>query len=111
MGTLSPIHWVLVAIVVLLVFGPKTLAKVGKNVGRGMRSVNNLKDGLTVDPLKALTAPPKRKSTPAPTEEKPAEPSAAPVAATTSPERVAEAPEKSRDTGAPDASVGASEKS
>jgi len=110
MGTLSPIHWVLVAIVVLLLFGPKTLAKVGKNVGRGVRSVNNLKDGLTVDPLKALTAPPKRKSTPAPVE-KPAEPSAPPVAAAASPERVAEAPEKSRDAGAPDASVGATEKS
>jgi sec-independent protein translocase protein TatA len=57
MGTLSPIHWVLVAIVVLLVFGPKTLAKVGRNVGKGVRSVNSLKQGLTGDPLKILTEP------------------------------------------------------
>jgi sec-independent protein translocase protein TatA len=65
MGTLSPIHWILVAIVVLLVFGPKTLSKVGRSVGQGMRSVNKVKQGFVGDPVRALTAPlpPEKKKT------------------------------------------------
>jgi sec-independent protein translocase protein TatA len=75
MGTLSPIHWVLVAIVVLLLFGPKTLAKMGKSVGQGVRSVNKVKQTFTGDPLRALTAPAPRtpsKRPPAPAEGTPA---------------------------------------
>jgi TatA/E family protein of Tat protein translocase len=69
MGTLSPVHWALVALVVLLLFGPKTLAKIGKQVGQGVRSVNKVKQGLTVDPLSVLTSPaprPASKRDPAP---------------------------------------------
>lgn len=86
MGSLSPIHWFLVAIVVLLVFGPKTLSKMGKSVGQSMRSVNKVKDSLTVDPLKALTspAPAKKRPSPAPASEAPPAAEKAPEAAVAS---------------------------
>lgn len=38
MGSLSVGHWMLVALVVLLVFGPKRLAEAGKGLGQGIRS-------------------------------------------------------------------------
>ncbi len=44
MGSLSPIHWLLVIIVLLLVFGPTRLAGAGKGLGEGIRS---FKKGLS----------------------------------------------------------------
>jgi sec-independent protein translocase protein TatA len=38
MGTMSPLHWLIVLLVVLLVFGPKRLASLGKGMGEGIRS-------------------------------------------------------------------------
>ena len=38
MGGLSPIHWLIVIVIVLLVFGPGRLAGVGKGLGEGIRS-------------------------------------------------------------------------
>ncbi|HEY3497579.1 MAG TPA: twin-arginine translocase TatA/TatE family subunit [Polyangiaceae bacterium] len=46
MGGLSPIHWLIVIVVVLLVFGPSRLAGVGKGLGEGIRS---FKKGLNED--------------------------------------------------------------
>jgi sec-independent protein translocase protein TatA len=46
MGTLSPVHWILVVLVILLVFGPSRLAGVGKGLGEGIRS---FKRGLNTD--------------------------------------------------------------
>ncbi len=43
MGSLSISHWLIVALVVLLVFGPKKLSEVGKGLGQGVR---NFKAGL-----------------------------------------------------------------
>ncbi len=43
MGSLSPIHWLIVAVVVLLLFGPNRLAGAGKGLGEGIR---NFKKGL-----------------------------------------------------------------
>jgi sec-independent protein translocase protein TatA len=97
MGTLSPIHWVLVAIVVLLLFGPKTLAKMGKSVGQGVRSVNKVKQTFTGDPLRALTAPAPRtpsKRPPAPAEDAAAGDVAAGDVAKPEPAEPAEAVEK-----------------
>jgi sec-independent protein translocase protein TatA len=37
MGSLSPLHWLLVIVVILLVFGPSRLANVGKGLGEGIR--------------------------------------------------------------------------
>lgn len=44
MGTLSPFHWLIVIVVVLLLFGPSRLAGVGKGLGEGIRS---FKKGLS----------------------------------------------------------------
>ena len=38
MGSLSPVHWVIVLVIVLLLFGPGRLAGVGKGLGEGIRS-------------------------------------------------------------------------
>ena len=46
MGGLSPVHWLIVIVVVLLIFGPGRLAGVGKGLGEGIRS---FKKGLSTD--------------------------------------------------------------
>lgn len=47
MGSLSPVHWLLVALVVLLLFGPSRLASIGRDVGQGIRS---FKKGVNEEP-------------------------------------------------------------
>ena len=47
MGSLSPIHWLIVIVIVLLVFGPGRLAGVGKGLGEGIRQ---FKKGLNDEP-------------------------------------------------------------
>ena len=37
MGSLSPLHWLLVIVAVLLLFGPSRLATLGKGLGEGIR--------------------------------------------------------------------------
>jgi TatA/E family protein of Tat protein translocase len=59
MGTLSPIHWILAAIVVLLVFGPKALSRVGRTAGKGVRTFNNAKKSLIEAPKRIIDDPPK----------------------------------------------------
>jgi sec-independent protein translocase protein TatA len=55
MGSLSPIHWLIVIVIVLLVFGPGRLAGVGKGLGEGIRS---FKKGLNdEEDDKSTTAP------------------------------------------------------
>ena len=46
MGSMSPMHWVIVLIIVLLVFGPTRLASLGKGLGEGIRS---FREGLAGD--------------------------------------------------------------
>jgi sec-independent protein translocase protein TatA len=46
MGGLSPVHWLIVIVVVLLIFGPGRLAGVGKGLGEGIRS---FKKGISTD--------------------------------------------------------------
>ena len=46
MGSLSPVHWLIVIVVVLLIFGPGRLAGVGKGLGEGIRS---FKKGISAD--------------------------------------------------------------
>lgn len=38
MGSLSPVHWLIVLLVVVLIFGPSRLAGLGKGLGEGLRS-------------------------------------------------------------------------
>lgn len=49
MGSFSPFHWLLVAIVILLLFGPKALNGIGRSVGRSVRTVQNVKKGVLGD--------------------------------------------------------------
>jgi sec-independent protein translocase protein TatA len=46
MGSMSAVHWIIVLVVVLLVFGPKRLASLGKGMGEGIRS---FREGLGGD--------------------------------------------------------------
>lgn len=46
MGAMSLSHWLIVAVVVLLVFGPRRLSDVGSGLGEGIR---NFKKGLAGD--------------------------------------------------------------
>jgi len=55
MGSLSPVHWVIVLVIVLLLFGPGRLAGVGKGLGEGIRS---FKKGLNEDPEPPTAAKP-----------------------------------------------------
>lgn len=50
MGSMSPLHWLIVLLVVLLVFGPKRLASLGKGLGEGIRS---FREGLSGDTERA----------------------------------------------------------
>jgi len=55
MGSLSPVHWVIVLVIVLLLFGPGRLAGVGKGLGEGIRS---FKKGLNEDEPPTAAKPP-----------------------------------------------------
>jgi sec-independent protein translocase protein TatA len=46
MGGLSPVHWLLVLVVVLLLFGAGRLSEIGKGLGEGIK---NFKKGLSDD--------------------------------------------------------------
>ncbi len=43
MGILSPTHLIIILVIVLIIFGPSQLPKLGKSLGQTMRSV---KDGM-----------------------------------------------------------------
>jgi sec-independent protein translocase protein TatA len=46
MGSMSAAHWLIVLVIVLLVFGPRRLASLGKGMGEGIRS---FREGLAGD--------------------------------------------------------------
>ncbi len=43
----SPADWAIIAVVALLVFGPKKLPEVGRQLGQAMKEFNKIKDELT----------------------------------------------------------------
>ena len=43
MGSLSPIHWIVVLLIVVLIFGTGKLKNIGKDLGSGIKG---FKDGL-----------------------------------------------------------------
>ncbi len=69
MGSLSPIHWLIVIVIVLLVFGPGRLAGVGKGLGEGIKSfkkgLNDDEDDKPAAPKAQITE--KKDEPPAPT--------------------------------------------
>ncbi len=60
MGSMSPIHWIIVAVVLLALFGPKSLAKVGRTAGRGVRAVSDVKNDLSNVPKQIIADLPPR---------------------------------------------------
>lgn len=54
MGSMSPIHWVIVIVVLLMLFGPKQLAKVGKTAGRTVRTAAKVKQSITDVPNQVI---------------------------------------------------------
>jgi TatA/E family protein of Tat protein translocase len=60
MGSMSPIHWIIVAVVLLALFGPKSLAKVGRTAGRGVRAVSDVKNDLANVPKQIIADLPPR---------------------------------------------------
>jgi sec-independent protein translocase protein TatA len=72
MGELSPIHWLIVLAIIVLLFGGKKIPEVMKGLGEGIR---HFKDGMSGNTAPTATAPPPSAPaapvvTPAPTEEK-----------------------------------------
>ena len=53
MGGMSPIHWVIVLVVVLLIFGTKKLRNIGSDMGA---AVKGFKDGIKPEDAKAAEA-------------------------------------------------------
>ena len=47
MGALSPFHWLVVILVILVVFGSSRVAGLGKGLGEGIRA---FKKGISEDP-------------------------------------------------------------
>ena len=59
MGEFSPWHWLIVAIVAILIFGPKKLPELGKGLAEGIKG---FKDGFK-DPPPPPAASTEKKST------------------------------------------------
>jgi sec-independent protein translocase protein TatA len=74
MGSLSPIHWLLVIIVLLLVFGPTRLAGAGKGLGEGIRA---FKKGLSEDAEPEEAKKPEAEAEPKTLEKAPEKPASA----------------------------------
>ncbi|HEY6946791.1 MAG TPA: twin-arginine translocase TatA/TatE family subunit [Candidatus Acidoferrum sp.] len=66
----SPIHWVIVAVVVLILFGGRKIPEVMRGLGEGIRSFKEGMSGTSQTPAPpAQTAPPAAPAQP-PSEEK-----------------------------------------
>jgi sec-independent protein translocase protein TatA len=55
-GILSPVHIVLLLVVVLMLFGAKRLPEMGKSLGTGLRGVKESLDGITEETTPRLAA-------------------------------------------------------
>ena len=55
MGEFSPIHWLIVLIVALLIFGPKRIPEIAKSLGEGIREFKkSMREGMA-EPAAAKT--------------------------------------------------------
>jgi sec-independent protein translocase protein TatA len=76
-GGVGPLELVIVLVIVLVVFGPKRLPSLGRQLGAGMREFKDSVTGKDDEPTE-LTATPVAEQPAAPAE--PAEPAATPAA-------------------------------
>lgn len=60
MGEFSPIHWLIVLAIIVLLFGGKKIPEVMRGLGEGIR---NFKDGMN-SPASHTTAPPTQPAAP-----------------------------------------------
>jgi sec-independent protein translocase protein TatA len=56
-NALSPLDWIVVLLIALLIFGPGKLADIGKGMGEGIK---NFKHGMKGDPPPESTPPEKK---------------------------------------------------
>jgi sec-independent protein translocase protein TatA len=68
MGEFSPIHWLIVLAIILLLFGGRKIPELARGLGEGIRS---FKDGMSG--ASHTTTTPPASQPPAPPTEKPAE--------------------------------------
>ena len=48
MGEFSPMHWLVVLIVLLLIFGPKRIPEIAKSLGEGVREFKkSMREGMS----------------------------------------------------------------
>jgi sec-independent protein translocase protein TatA len=71
---IGPLELVIVAVIVLVIFGPKRLPQAGRALGQGLREFKDSVTGKDTDPAEATELPP---APPEPTEQEPVEPPAA----------------------------------
>jgi sec-independent protein translocase protein TatA len=45
-GLFQPLHLLLIAVIALLIFGPKRLPELGKSMGEGIHALKNLKSKI-----------------------------------------------------------------
>ncbi len=64
-GAMSPWHWLIVLVIVLLIFGPKKLPEVGKGLGTAIRGFREGLKGMS-DEIQAPDAKPKPDEKPSP---------------------------------------------
>jgi sec-independent protein translocase protein TatA len=64
-GAFSPMHWVLVLVIVLLIFGPKKLPEVGKGLGTAIRGFREGLKGMSEE-INASDKDPKSEQQPSP---------------------------------------------
>jgi len=57
MGEFSPIHWLVVLVVALLIFGPKRIPEIAKSLGEGIREFKkSMREGMN-EPVAAKAEP------------------------------------------------------
>ncbi len=57
MGSFSIMHWLIVLVVVVLIFGTKKLANVGSDLGSAVKGFKDGMSGKSEDEVKSLPAP------------------------------------------------------
>jgi sec-independent protein translocase protein TatA len=54
MGEFSPMHWLIVLVVALLIFGPKRIPEIAKSLGEGIREFKkSMREGMAEPPAAA----------------------------------------------------------